>query len=162
MTKKTCCVTGHRDLSAEQMELLRPRLAAEAEQAAAAGFTCFLSGFAEGADLLFAEIVAGMKRENPDLRLEAAIPYLGRYARLMEQPETRALLCACDAVAVLGEAFAPDVFMARNRYMVDRSERVIAVYDGRAWGGTAATIRMAREQGRELRMIRPAGRQVRS
>ena len=150
MTKKTCCVTGHRDLSAEQMELLRPRLAAEAEQAAAAGFTCFLSGFAEGADLLFAEIVAGMKRENPDLRLEAAIPYLGRYARLMEQPETRALLCA------------PDVFMARNRYMVDRSERVIAVYDGRAWGGTAATIRMAREQDRELRMIRPAGRQVRS
>ena len=75
---------------------------------------------------------------------------------------TRVLLCACDAVAVLREAFAPDVFMARNRYMVDRSERVIAVYDGRAWGGTAATIRMAREQDRKLRMIRPAGLQVRS
>ena len=68
------------------MELLRPRLATEVEQAVAAGFNCFLSGFAEGADLLFAEIVARMKRDNPKLRLEAAIPYRGRYARLMEQP----------------------------------------------------------------------------
>ena len=97
-----------------------------------------------------------MKRVNPKLRLEAAIPYRGRYARLMEQPGTCALLYACDTVAVLREAFTPDVFMARNRYMVERSERVIAVYDGRARGGTAATVRMARELKRELRMIRPA------
>ena len=62
MTEKTCCVTGHRDLSEDEMELLRPRLATEVEQAVAAGFNCFLSGFAEGADLLFAEIVARMKR----------------------------------------------------------------------------------------------------
>ena len=115
MTEKICCVTGHRDLSEDEMELLRPRLATEVEQAVAAGFNCFLSGFAEGADLLFAEIVARMKRDNPKLRLEAAIPYRGRYARLMEQPGTRALLHACDSVAVLREAFTPDVFMARNR-----------------------------------------------
>lgn len=156
MAEKICCVTGHRDLSEDEMELLRPRLATEVEQAVAAGFNCFLSGFAEGADLLFAEIVARMKRDNPKLRLEAAIPYRGRYARLMEQPGTRALLYACDSVAVLREAFTPDAFMARNRYMVERSERVIAVYDGRARGGTAATVRMARELKRELRMIKPA------
>ena len=65
MTEKICCVTGHRDLSEDEMELLRPRLATEVEQAVAAGFNCFLSGFAEGADLLFAEIVARMKRCTP-------------------------------------------------------------------------------------------------
>ena len=156
MTEKTCCVTGHRDLSADQMERLRPRLATEVEQAVAAGFNCFLSGFAEGADLLFAEIVARMKRVNPKLRLEAAIPYRGRYARLMEQPGTCALLYACDTVAVLREAFTPDVFMARNRYMVEHSDRVIAVYDGREKGGTVRTIRFAHQMKKELREI-PVG-----
>ena len=156
MTEKTCCVTGHRDLSEDEMELLRPRLATEVEQAVAAGFNCFLSGFAEGADLLFAEIVARMKRDNPKLRLEAAIPYRVRYARLTEQPGTRALLHACDSVAVLREAFTPYVFMARNRYMVEHSDRVIAVYDGREKGGTVRTIRFAHQMKKELREI-PVG-----
>lgn len=38
--------------------------------------------------------------------------------------------------------------MIRNHYMVDHSQRVIAVYDGRSGGGTAATIRYARPDGR--------------
>ena len=37
--------------------------------------------------------------------------------------------------------------------MVEQSERVIAVYDGRQTGGTAATIRMAEKKGADLRKI---------
>ena len=43
--------------------------------------------------------------------------------------------------------------MIRNRYMVNASSLVIAVHDGRLSGGTAATIRCAREAGRTIREI---------
>ena len=58
MQEKTCCVTGHRDIPAEQISNVKKSLEREIEQALEDGFTCFISGFAVGADLLFAEIVA--------------------------------------------------------------------------------------------------------
>ena len=41
----------------------------------------------------------------------------------------------------------------RNRFMVDRSQLVIAVYDGRAGGGTARTLAYARKTGRKARVL---------
>jgi len=41
----------------------------------------------------------------------------------------------------------------RNRYMVDESSRVIAVYDGREDGGTTYTINYANTQGRTVTVI---------
>lgn len=35
--------------------------------------------------------------------------------------------------------------------MVDQSQRILAVYDGRATGGTAATLRYA--EGKEVRIV---------
>ena len=43
--------------------------------------------------------------------------------------------------------------MQRNRYMVNRSQRVIAVYDGRNYGGTFHTMRYAQSLGRDIRII---------
>ena len=43
-----------------------------------------------------------------------------------------------------------------NRYMVEHSDRVIAVYDGRETGGTAKTIRFTHRMKKELREI-PVG-----
>lgn len=45
---KTCCVTGHRDIPAEQVEEVKRALWREIEKAIADGFTRFLSGFAQG------------------------------------------------------------------------------------------------------------------
>lgn len=41
--------------------------------------------------------------------------------------------------------------MRRNRYMVDQSQRVIAVYDVRLCGGTAATVWYAK--GKDVRVV---------
>jgi uncharacterized phage-like protein YoqJ len=43
--------------------------------------------------------------------------------------------------------------MKRNRYMVDHSSRVIAVYDGRSTGGTASTVKYSYTQGCIVRNI---------
>ena len=115
------------------------------------GYTLFISGFAEGADLMFAAIVSEAKKENGSLFLEAAIPYAGRLKT--KDKEFHRLLTACDGVKVISDRYVPSCYMNRNRYMVAQSQRVIAVYDGREKGGTLFTMRAAHVQGREIRLI---------
>lgn len=152
---KTCCITGHREIPPDKMDILRQRLKQEVEQAIADGYTCFLSGFAEGADLLFAEIVADKCRVCPSIQLEAVLPDRDRYNRLMAVADTRALLDACAAVHVVSETGHAGVYHQRDRYMVDYSRRVIAVYDGRETGGTAYTVGYACRQGKMVRLVTP-------
>ena len=160
MQGKTCCVTGHRDIPEEQIDNVKQSLEREVDRAIRdgftsflSGFTSFLSGFAEGTDLLFAEIVAERIAENPALQLRAAIPYRGRLEALKETEQTKKLLDLCTEIYVAAETCNPGVYAKRNRCMVERSERVIAVYDGREKGGTAGTIRLAHRLKRELREI---------
>ena len=156
MKEKVCGVTGHREIPAEYMEQAEQGLLREIEKAIADGYTYFISGFADGADQLFAGIVLEKAKENPVLHLEAAIPYRNRYKRLMEDERTRGMLEACTKVEVISEEWASNVYMKRNRYMVGQADRVIAVYDGREKGGTVSTIRMVHAQRKEMREV-PVG-----
>lgn len=156
MEIKICAVTGHRDIASDQIENVRERLYGEIERAIADGFTWFISGFAEGADQYFAEIVAEKRKKNQALRLEAALPYRNRYITLLKNEKTKALLEFCTDISVISENYAPNVYMVRNRYMVDKADRIIAVYDGREKGGTASTIRMIHVKRKEMREI-PVG-----
>ena len=156
MKEKVCGVTGHREIPAEYMEQAEQGLRREIEKAIADGYTYFISGFADGADQLFAGIVLEKAKDNPALRLEAAIPYRNRYKRLMEDERTRAMLEACAKVEIVSEEWASNVYMKRNRYMVGQADRVIAVYDGREKGGTVSTIRMAHALRKEMREV-PVG-----
>lgn len=61
MDKKTCCVTGHRNIPAERIAYVEQELRREVQAAIEDGYTRFISGFAEGADLMFAAIVAEQK-----------------------------------------------------------------------------------------------------
>lgn len=45
------------------------------------------------------------------------------------------MLEACHDVVVIREEYQPSVYSHRNRYMVEHSNRVIAVYDGREKAG---------------------------
>jgi len=68
-------------------------------------------------------------------------------------PEFQSLLAQRSATTVIYEEYAPDCFFARNQYMVEKSDAVIAVYDGRQRGGTFQTIRCAREAGRKIAFV---------
>lgn len=146
--KNTCCVTGHRDILAEQMDRIQELLRREILAAIGDGYTHFISGFAAGTDMCFAEIVAELKARYP-ITLEAAIPYPGR----MKTPDKtfQRLIRCCDTVKIHSDSYFKGCYMRRNRYMVDQSQRIIAVYDGRSTGGTAATVRYAR--GKDVRLV---------
>lgn len=146
----TCCVTGHRDIPADKTQYVQMQLRQELLQAIQSGYTHFISGFAAGVDLIFAGIVADLKREYP-ITLEAAIPYPGR----MNTPDEvfQCLLKECDIVKVHTDRYSKSCYMVRNRYMIDCSALVIAVHDGRKSGGTAATIKYAHKMERDVREI---------
>ena len=156
MRKKTCCVTGHRDLPQKEINYVKAALRREIDRAAADGYTCFMSGFGEGVDQYFAEIVLEKQKENPALELIAVIPYRKRLDSLNEKGRTHEMLEACAEVVVVQEEYHPSVYSHRNRYMAEHSDRVIAVYDGREKGGTVRTIRFAHQMKKELREI-PVG-----
>lgn len=116
-------------------------------------FTCCISGFANSVDLLFAEIVAERIAKNPPLKLVAVIPYRKRLDTLQKAERTKALINRCAEIYVAAEEYHPSVYAKRTRYMVERSDRVIAVYNGREIGGTIRTIRLAHSMKKELREI---------
>lgn len=153
MEKKTCCVTGHRDLPLNQINYVKAALLREIEKAVADGFTCFMSGFAEGVDQYFVEMVMEKQKDDPSLELIAVIPYRKRLDSLKTKGRTYEMLEACRDVVVIQEEYQPSVYSHRNRYMVEHSDRVIAVYDGREKGGTVRTIRFAHQMKKELREI---------
>ena len=100
MRKKTCCVTGHRDLPQKEINYVKAALRREIDRAAADGYTCFMSGFGEGVDQYFAEIVLEKQKENPALELIAVIPYRKRLDSLNEKGRTYKMLEACAEVIV--------------------------------------------------------------
>ena len=72
--ENTCCFTGHRDILADRLPVVSTKLRTEILQAISDGYTHFICGFASGASLIFAALVAEFKKGCP-LVLEAAIPY---------------------------------------------------------------------------------------
>lgn len=148
---KTCCVTGHREIPADKIEYVKQELRKAILQAVEDGFTHFLSGYADGVDLIFAVIVVELKLENKDMKLEAALPYRKR----TNSPDKlfQELLGQCDIVGIHSESYWPGCFDKRNRFMVSVSERVIAVHDGRETGGTIGAMRYARSLDKELVII---------
>jgi uncharacterized phage-like protein YoqJ len=153
LTGKAVCFTGHRKIPEGKLEFVRHELRREVTRAIADGYTHFISGFAEGTGLMAAAIVLELQQQYPLITLEAAIPYRNRVKSLYKDKNAIPLLEGCVAVGVWNETYAPNIFWVQNRKMVEASSRVIAVFDGRFKSGTAQTIRIARAQGKEVRVI---------
>lgn len=147
----TCCVTGHRDIPVEKLDFVQAELRTEILSAIQDGYTHFISGFAEGTDLLFSEQIALLQDEGHEITLEAAIPYRGRMKT--RNPQFKRLIERCTVIGVTAEEYSKSCYISRNQSMVQLSSRVIAVYDGRTSGGTAFTVRYARVMERELKII---------
>lgn len=145
-----CCVTGHRRIPADQSAFIKVALEKTVLAAVEQGYTHFISGFASGVDLMFAEVVADLKKDRP-ITLEAAIPCPGRMKT--HDPSFQRLIGCCDVVKIHSYHYFKGCYEVRNRYMVDASSLVIAVWDGRETGGTAATVRYAERCNKDVAII---------
>ena len=150
---KSCCFTGHRTIAEDQLESVENAIFAETNIAIKSGYQHFICGFAEGSDLIFARCVACAIEKDSTIHLHAALPNRARERALMKNPENRELLELCDDIFVAAEDSHPGMYAQRNTYMVEHSQRVIALYDGRAKGGTAFTVQLAQKQNRDVYVI---------
>ena len=103
---------------------------------------------AQGADMYFGEAVLALREKHPDVTLEAAIPCEEQAARWKERDRNRyfGLVERCDLETMVQHRYTSGCMQRRNRYMVDRSSLVLAVYDGML-GGTMYTLTYAMRQG---------------
>ena len=115
------------------------------------GFHTFLCGMARGCDQYFAEAVLAARADGAqNARLCALVPCPSQPDGWDAASRTRywALLAACDQVEVLEDHYSPGCMLRRNRYLVDHSSMLIAVYDGML-GGTMYTLSYAMKRGLE-------------
>ena len=153
--EQTCCFTGHRpeklpwgrDESDPRCLILKQRLRDVIEESYRDGMRHFICGMARGCDFYFAEAVLELRRSYPEITLEAAIPCASQSHgwRREEQLRWQRILAACDLETLVQERYDPGCMLRRNRYMVDHSALVIAVYDG-SDGGTRRTLEYAIRQ----------------
>lgn len=151
----TCCFTGHRPekLSIREKEI-KAALQIEIQTAIADSITTFISGMARGVDLWAAQLVLEFKKVSPNIKLLCAVPYEGferKWSPLWRQ-QYYGVMAAADYVKIFNPSFTYTSFQERNRWMVDHSDCVIAVYNGER-GGTHNTIEYAKQQKVRVRMI---------
>lgn len=161
----TCCFTGHRpeklpwreDETDPRCLALKERLAREVRLAYESGRRNFICGMARGADFYFCEAVLALRERRGDVTLEAAIPCENQAAAWTEQERDRyfSLVEQCDYETMVQRHFDKGCMLRRNRYMVDRSSLLIAVYDGML-GGTMYTLSYAMKHGLETVVLDPA------
>jgi len=162
--EETCCFTGHRpgklpwggDEWDPRCVMLKMRLAEILDEAYGLGMRHFMCGMAQGADMYFCEAALSLRERHPEVKLEAAIPCPEQPSRwpAAQRERWRRLVAQCDLETLVQPAYTSGCMARRNRYMVERSAMLIAVYDGMP-GGTRQTLAYAMKEGLQVVWIDP-------
>lgn len=162
---KTVCITGHRPAKLpwkytqegpdfdEYIEALACTIAEYIEN----GYEHFVSGMALGVDMDFAEIVLDLKRQyGLNITLECAIPCPNQTAKWPAAQIARyeKILAQADTVTMVNDHYFRACMLVRNEYMVNKSDTVLAVWNGIEEGSTWQTIKYAKNKGKVVDIIR--------
>ena len=161
---RTCCFTGHRpdklpwgyDERDPRCLALKRSMAREIEGLYLRGFRHFISGMAQGCDLWFAEAALALREQYPDLSVEGAVPFPAQADRWPEAQRRRRadILARCDLETAVQQHYDRFCMFRRDRYMVDRSAAILAVFDGTP-GGTQYTLNYAMDKKLEILLLDP-------
>ncbi len=147
---EVCALTGHRDLPDNfSVNALYDAL----EALIRGGCRLFRCGMARGFDLTALQCLVDL-RQKYLFGIEACIPYAGHGSSFppAERKLYRTLLSWCEKSTVLFPAYTRGCYLARDRYMVDGADILLA-YCTRESGGTAYTVKYAREQGVPVQIL---------
>lgn len=161
---KTCCVTGHRPsgfpwlygedskFQSVYEKLLFERIERYITES---NVTDFISGMALGVDMDFAAAVLKLRKKYSSIHLHCAIPChdqtklwnrrdIARYNKILKR---------ADSSIILPKEYTRNCMFERNRYMVNKSDYVFAVWNGERHGGTWYTMEYASRQHKELDIL---------
>lgn len=161
---KTCCFTGYRPVKLKYLsdemdpsyQKLYALLTDLIKEAVEKGYDRFISGMAQGVDMIAAEIVISLRRDGFPITLEAALPAMNQTEGWDDVSRCLHYLLVdqADRRVCLDRTMNQYSCLKRNEYMVKESDLVIAVFDGKK-GGTAHTVGYARKKNRDLWIVDP-------
>jgi len=123
-----CCFTGHRVLSEAEQQNVLNTLNDKIQEIIDQGVTVFRNGGALGFDTLAALHILALKKKYPQIKLYMDLPHRGQaqHWTAEEQRVYEYILACADKVTYVSDTYRAGCMQKRNRYMVDRSDYVIA------------------------------------
>lgn len=116
-----------------------------------------VTGMALGVDTAFWEVADKLHKSNRNIKIEAALPFIGQEKKWTDASQKlyKQMLSESDKVTIVSDGgFATYKMMSRNRYMVNKSDIVIAVIC-KETGGTAQCVKYAKEHNKVVIEINP-------
>lgn len=109
-----------------------------------------------GVETYAANIVLNLKAQYPGITLECAIPRETQAVKWNERDRDiyYDLLAKCDKETLLQQNYTSDCMQKRNEYMVDNSDYVIAVWNGKP-SGTGNTVKYAKKKNKVVLLVNP-------
>lgn len=165
----TCAIIGHRPTRFKfkykenntGCKRLKKRLHDQFISLYEQGVRRFMIGGGLGVDIWSGEILLKLK-EQPEyagIELIAALPHPNHDARWDQRSKTRLafLLSHCAECVTVGTQADTGSYYKRNRYLVDHSDCLLAVYDNdrTIHSGTGKTVQYAEKLGRPITLIHP-------
>lgn len=161
----TACFTGHRaqklpwkyNEKDKRCATMKKQLKMVLIDAIKDGYDTFITGMALGFDMICAEMVLELKKKYKYIKLIGAIPCKNQDCKwsINEQKRYRKLLSKLDCVRCIYDTYiGPECMLERNRYMINNSSLLIALFSGQN-GGTKSTINYAKKQNLKIIIIEP-------
>jgi len=160
----TCAFTGYRSLllpwkhdeTNEKCLALKKQIREQIIKAVDDGYYYFICGMSLGCDIYFAELVLELKKTNSLIELIPTIPYEYQYASWNKKNRERYfdILSGCSLKKVISPIYTGTCLMDKNKYMVDKSSRLIAVYNGDGKSSSRKTIKYAEKTGVDIVIIK--------
>lgn len=158
--------TGHRpsslpwkyDENASSCDEFKKDLYSILEKAIQCGWTSFITGMAIGFDTIAAETVLSLKKKYKNVKLYGAIPHPGQEERWSDSDKSRyhKIMKKLDDYEICSDSYVgAETMYKRNRFIVDNSSVIVALWNGNPRSGTSNTINYAKKQGRKVRLINP-------
>lgn len=156
--------TGHRPESlpySEDSQEFIPLLQAiwtEIDHLIEMGVDTFYCGAARGSDIICGEDIVFRKTLcSKPFTLICSIPFKEqpRGWELEWKMRYWDLLKNSDRIVQTSDRYQRGCYHIRNRYLVDHSDILLAIYDGYSSGGTAYTINYAKKTGKPIIIIDP-------
>jgi len=165
LDRKTCAFTGHRpkifpwgyNESDFRCVKLKEELTKQIRLLVRKGYTDYLSGMALGVDVWAAQTVLALREKHPDLKLHCILPCVGQERSWNDEAKALyySIVKQADSRVYTSRSYYKNCMFDRNRFMVDHSDLLLAVYSGITSGGTANTVNHARQRDRNLIILDP-------
>lgn len=148
----TCCFTGHRNIPKCDEQKILTRVHYLLQPLIQNGVKYFGVGGAVGFDMIVAEYLLDLRdRQGKKIKIISVLPFPDWREKWNEDDIWRQeqIMRRSDKVTFVRDTYCKDVYLIRDRKLVDESGYCIS-YCNRRTGGTAYTVRYAMKQGLQV------------